>query len=120
MLKEQAAAPLLVAAAVVVTGQMAFATPDEASPAAATMLVPAREGRQGEQAAADDFSAPKPLSGPTRKLWSRWTDRGVVLKSRHMQCGASAFWSTLSYCFMQFRYFYHFHSNFHRVEQQSV
>ena len=105
LLREQAAAALLVAVAVAVTGRMALAALDEVSPAAAVTLVPAREGRLGEQAAADDFSAPKPLSGPTRKLWSRWTDRGVVLKSRHMPGGLSAFWSTFSYCFMQFRYF---------------
>ncbi len=103
MLKDQAAAALLVAV-VVGAGRMALEASAEALTSAATP-VSAPAGRLRELAAAKCFNAPKPLSGPTRKQWSRWTGHGVVLKSRQMHCGCSALLSAVCYRYLQVRYF---------------
>jgi len=98
VLKEPAVAALRLAVvvAVAVIGQMALAASTEASEVATP--VPAQGGRLRKQSAAEDNLAPKPLSGPTRKLWSRWTGHGVELKSRQMHCGSLALWSTFRCC----------------------
>jgi len=101
VLKEPAVAALRLAVVVAVAmiGQMALAASTEASEVAAPATpVPAQGGRLRKQSAAEDNLAPKPLSGPTRKLWSRWTGHGVELKSRQMHCGSLALWSTFRCC----------------------
>jgi len=103
MLKDQAAAALLVAV-VVGARRMALEASAEALTSAATP-VSAPAGRLRELAAAQCFNAPRPLSGPTRKQWSRWTGHGVVLKSRQMHGGSSALLSAVCYCYLQVRYF---------------
>ena len=105
MLEEQATAAHLVAEMVAVTCWMASAAQAKGSEEAAATPAPTRAGRLIVQTAAEDCKAPKPLNGPTRKKWSRWTGHGVVLMSRQMKCGSSAVLETLCYCSLQFHGF---------------